>query len=485
MSQSSISERKLLFLLAAIQFVNVTDFMMVLPLGPDFAAGLNIASNRLGLVAGIYTATAALAGLVGTLFLDKFDRRNALFVAMVGLVAGTVAGGFATGLGTMLMARVVAGAFGGPATALTLSILTDQIAPARRGRAFGIVMGSFSVASVVGVPLGLKLAELGGWRTTFFSVAGMGAVLVPAVIWMMPPMRGHLDGAARRVPARPLRAFFADPSVLLSLLAVAATMLGAFALIANLAAFLQFNLGYPRQHIDKLYAAGGAVAFVTMRIAGRIVDRRGSVLVTIIGTAVTVAVIAATFLPMHPWIPAVGLFIGFMMGKLDAHGGGEHPDNARPCIQRARPFHVGTIGGAAPGDRGRHRSRRRDSTYQPRSEPERHGHGCRRRNRALAGGSLHRGGHRGAPARPRRRHRDGSQRRERRDLATPGRAGCCRGSAPLEHLTRAGSFTHPRRRLRRARRASGRDAGAPRRPTARARAPWPTPVPRPADQGSW
>jgi predicted MFS family arabinose efflux permease len=315
MSQSSISERKLLFLLAAIQFVNVTDFMMVLPLGPDFAAGLNIASNRLGLVAGIYTATAALAGLVGTLFLDKFDRRNALFVAMVGLVAGTVAGGFATGLGTMLMARVVAGAFGGPATALTLSILTDQIAPARRGRAFGIVMGSFSVASVVGVPLGLKLAELGGWRTTFFSVAGMGAVLVPAVIWMMPPMRGHLDGAARRVPARPLRAFFADPSVLLSLLAVAATMLGAFALIANLAAFLQFNLGYPRQHIDKLYAAGGAVAFVTMRIAGRIVDRRGSVLVTIIGTAVTVAVIAATFLPMHPWIPAVGLFIGFMMGN--------------------------------------------------------------------------------------------------------------------------------------------------------------------------
>src|SRR5262245_17811908 len=109
MPQSPISERKLLFLLAAIQFINVMDFVMVMPFGPDFAAMLGIPSNRLGLVAGIYTAAAALAGLIGTLFLDKFDRRSALFVAILGLVAGTAAGGFATGLGTMLAARAVAG----------------------------------------------------------------------------------------------------------------------------------------------------------------------------------------------------------------------------------------------------------------------------------------------------------------------------------------------------------------------------------------
>jgi predicted MFS family arabinose efflux permease len=310
-----ISERKLLVLLAAVQFINVMDFMMVLPLAPDFAAALNIPSNRLGLVAGIYTAAAALAGLLGTLFLDKFDRRSALFVAIVGLVLGTAAGGFATGLGTMLAARVVAGAFGGPATALTLSILTDQIPPARRGKAFGIVMGAFAIASVVGVPVGLQLAQWGGWRTPFFAVAGMGLILVTAVMWMMPPMRGHLEGATKRMPLRSLGAFFSDPSVLLSLLATAVTMMGAFALIANLAAFLQYNLLYPRDKMGLLYMAGGAVAFFTMRIAGRLVDRRGSVLIVTIGTAVTVAIIGFTFLPARPWIPAVALFIGFMLGN--------------------------------------------------------------------------------------------------------------------------------------------------------------------------
>lgn len=315
MSPSSITERKLLFLLASVQFINIMDFMMVLPLGPDFAAALNISTDRLGLVAGVYTATAAVAGMVGTLFLDKFDRRNALFVAMLGLVIGTAAGGFATGLGTMLAARVLAGAFGGPATALTLSILTDQIPPARRGRAFGVVMGSFAVASVVGVPAGLELATLGGWRMPFFGVAGLGALLVTAVIAMMPPMRGHLEGAARATPARSLGAFFGDTTVLLSLLAMAVTMMGAFALIANLSAFLQFNLRYPREHLGLLYTAGGAVAFFTMQLAGRFVDKRGSVLVAVLGTAVTVAVIGVTFLPAQPWIPAVALFIGFMLGN--------------------------------------------------------------------------------------------------------------------------------------------------------------------------
>ncbi|HET9551446.1 MAG TPA: hypothetical protein VFP50_00620 [Anaeromyxobacteraceae bacterium] len=58
------SERTLLFLVGAVQFVNVLDFMMVMPLGPDFAQGLGIPASRLGLVGGAYTGAAAVAGLL-------------------------------------------------------------------------------------------------------------------------------------------------------------------------------------------------------------------------------------------------------------------------------------------------------------------------------------------------------------------------------------------------------------------------------------
>src|SRR5688500_17567078 len=113
-----LSERKLVFLIGSIQFVNVLDFMMVMPLGPDFARDLGIPSSQLGLIGGSYTAAAAIVGIAGAFFLDRFDRRRALAVALAGLVLGTVAGGFATGLPSLLGARILAGAFGGPATAL-------------------------------------------------------------------------------------------------------------------------------------------------------------------------------------------------------------------------------------------------------------------------------------------------------------------------------------------------------------------------------
>ena len=65
---------------------------MVTPLGPDFSAALGIPTSRLGLVTGSYAAAASVAGMLGTLFLDRFDRRSALGVSLAGLVIGTVAG---------------------------------------------------------------------------------------------------------------------------------------------------------------------------------------------------------------------------------------------------------------------------------------------------------------------------------------------------------------------------------------------------------
>src|SRR5512143_1318498 len=108
--RGTLPERRILLLIGAVQFVNILDFMMVLPLGPDFARSLAIPTSQLGLVGASYTAAAALTGIVGSLILDRFDRRKALGAALLGLAVGTVAGALATGLGSMLAARILAGA---------------------------------------------------------------------------------------------------------------------------------------------------------------------------------------------------------------------------------------------------------------------------------------------------------------------------------------------------------------------------------------
>jgi predicted MFS family arabinose efflux permease len=309
-----VSERLLVFLIGAVQFVNILDFVMVMPLGPDFARALGIPLSQLGLIGGSYTLAAAAAGLLGSLFLDRFDRRSALAVAMAGLAVGTFAGGLATGLHSLLAARVLAGLFGGPATSLSLSIVADAVPTERRGKALGAVMGALSVAAVLGVPASLKLAGWAGWRAPFFAVAGLGLLITAGTIALLPRMRDHLtapraDNVSRAAPPLFRR------TVVLSYAMTAVTMGAGFLVLPNLSAYMQVNLGLPRSSLPTLYGIGGVLSFVSLRAVGLLVDRLGSFWV---GTAGSLLFFAASWLffvdvPSHPPVLLLFLFLFFAL----------------------------------------------------------------------------------------------------------------------------------------------------------------------------
>jgi predicted MFS family arabinose efflux permease len=308
------SERTIVFCVAAVQFVNILDFMIVMPLGPDFAVALGIPLSHLGYVGGAYTAAACVSGLAGALFLDKFDRRQALGVAMLGLVLGTLSGAFARDLTTLMLARIVAGAFGGPATSLAYSIIADVIPPERRGRVMGVVMGAFAVASVVGVPAGLELARLGSWKTPFIAVAILGAILGTYSHAALPPMIGHLARPRTRSALGDLRAMI-RLDLVLSLVMTFIVMAAGFVIIPHISGYLLYNLKYPREHLGLLYGVGGVVSFATMRRVGALVDRFGSARVGTIGAFINALVVYLGFMYAPPLIPIMAIFIGWMFAN--------------------------------------------------------------------------------------------------------------------------------------------------------------------------
>ena len=311
---SEQDERRVILLLACVQFVNILDFMIVMPLGPDFARELEIPLSQLGTIGGVYTLSAAISGLLGAFFLDRFDRRTVLAISLLGLAIGTVGGAFATGFTSLLSARLIAGAFGGPATSVALSIVADIIPAERRGRALGTVMTAFSVATVLGVPFALELARYGSWHTPFVAT-GLLALIAAAAAWnVLPQLRDHL--ARKTLPAfTGFRVLLTRPVTLLSYAMTWTTMMGGFLLFPNIAAFVQVNLHYPREHLGLLYGAGGVVSFLTLRTIGRLVDRYGSFLVNMVGTAFFVLVIWVGFIWTDPRVPVMPVFVFLMFAN--------------------------------------------------------------------------------------------------------------------------------------------------------------------------
>jgi len=302
-----------IFVIAATQFVNIVDFMMVMPLGPDFAKALGIRVSHMGVLSGAYTLAAAFSGLLCSLFLDRIGRRTALVWATVGLAIGTGAAAFAVDFHTLLWARVLAGIFGGPTTSIGLAIISDIIPHERRGVAIGKVMMGFSAASIFGVPIGLEIARAGGWNAPFLVVGLCAAVMALVARLSLPELKGHIVESKSGFANLPFRSLVRQFPVWISYSLLACVMMSGFLIFPNIAGFVQFNLGFPREEMGRLYFVGGIASLLVMAFCGKLVDRFGSVPWFILGSF---GFISALFLGMYlspPLIYPYGLFASFMV----------------------------------------------------------------------------------------------------------------------------------------------------------------------------
>ena len=132
-------ERYLLLTLAGIQFSHILDFMIMMPLGPILIKAFGIGTHEFGLLVASYSFSAALSGLFAATFIDRFERKRLLLVMFGFFGLATLACGLAPGYATLLIARGLAGAFGGVMGAMVQTIVGDVIPFARRAKASGIV----------------------------------------------------------------------------------------------------------------------------------------------------------------------------------------------------------------------------------------------------------------------------------------------------------------------------------------------------------
>src|SRR5712664_3955435 len=110
-SAKKLDERLLLFVLAAIQFTATVDFLIILPLGPQYMRVFNINPAQFGLIVSAYAIAAGVSGVTTGVFLDRFDRKRALLWLYLGFSLGTLLCAIAPTYHLLVLARAVAGAF--------------------------------------------------------------------------------------------------------------------------------------------------------------------------------------------------------------------------------------------------------------------------------------------------------------------------------------------------------------------------------------
>jgi predicted MFS family arabinose efflux permease len=333
-AHSSVSPRKneliLLLLLASVQFTNIVDFMIMMPMGDILKKTLEISPARYGWLVSSYGLAAGLTAFLGVFYLDNLSRKRALLTAYAGFILGTASSAIipttdSNELNYWLFVgtRVLTGITGGLLGGLVLSIVGDVIPVERRGRAMGIVTIAFSLASVIGVPVALILVDAfdQNWHVPFYGVS-----LLSLPVWLLgfrfiPPLNAHLT--ERTSEYNRLDTFvstFRQPALRNALLFSAVLIMGQFTVVVFMTPYMVNNVGLAQTDIKYIYLTGGACTVVSGFFIGRMVDRFGRYRVfTVFALLSVTTLLAITHLPASPlWLILIigGLFFIFISGRM-------------------------------------------------------------------------------------------------------------------------------------------------------------------------
>ena len=307
-------ELQLLLTLAAMQFVHILDFMIIMPLGPHLMRIFELDPQQFGLLVSSYTFAAAASGFVAVFWVDRVSRKHALLAMFAGLVTATALCGMATSYPLLLAARIVAGAFGGVIGALVLTIVADVVPYARRARGAAIVAAAFSLAAVLGVPLGLWLVSHFSWRMPFLMLAAF-AVLLAVLAWrILPPLDANLRHVQPSNPVTQLRAILGVPNHLRAFAFMLTLMMSAFLVLPFIAAFAVANVGILESELPWLYFAGGLTTLFSAQLIGHLADRYGKKRIfTILGFISMLPILIMTNLAPVPFAAMMAIFIFFFV----------------------------------------------------------------------------------------------------------------------------------------------------------------------------
>ena len=259
-------------LLALTQFTVILDFMVMSPLGDLLMKSLDMNPSKFGIAVAAYAFSAGISGLLTAGFADKYDRKKLFLFFYVGFILGTIMCGLANSYHVLVAARIITGIFGGVIGSISMAIVADLFSIQQRGRVMGFMTMGFGASQVLGIPIGLYLANIWGWHAPFFWVAGMAVAVAGLIAWKLNPLTAHLALQSDKTAVKHLLHTIAKKEYRIGFSATALLSIGGFMMMPFGSAFAVNNLKITQEQLPILFMVAGISTLIIMPIIGKISD---------------------------------------------------------------------------------------------------------------------------------------------------------------------------------------------------------------------
>lgn len=314
MAKSDVAKERFfnlpVIVLISLSFMLGMSEFIVVGVLPDIAAGLKVSEVTVGNLVSLFAFVYAPVTPLGSALSARFPR-FATHLTLVGVfLIGNVLCAFASNYGVLVVARILIALVSGTLVAIAMTYAPDVTTEQYRTKFIAWVFSGFSIASVVGVPVGTWVANTFGWRWAFHLVNVLTVVLIVLMVMVL-PRNSHIV----KIGFLPQFRLFFDRRIQLGVLAVVFGAAATYVFYTYLTPIMRDEVHVPEQYLSVGLVIFGAACLWSNLYGGKLADRgRGVEPLTHIRPIYCAhAVLMASLIVTH-WVPVYGALLLVVLG---------------------------------------------------------------------------------------------------------------------------------------------------------------------------
>ena len=298
-----------LILIASSFMLGMSEFIVVGIL-PDIAADLKISEVTVGNLVSLFAFVYAPVTPLGSALSARFPR-FATHLTLIGIfLAGNILCAFAPNYAVLVVARIMIALVSGTLVAVAMTYAPDVTTDRFRTKFIAWVFSGFSIASVVGVPVGTWVANTFGWRWAFHMINVLTIMLIIGMVMVL-PRNSHIV----KIGFLPQFRLFFDRRIQLGVLDVVCGAAASYVFYTYLTPIMRDEVHVPEQYLSVGLVIFGAACLWSNLYGGKLADRgRGVEPLTHIRPIYCAhAVLMASLVVAH-WVPVYGALLLVVLG---------------------------------------------------------------------------------------------------------------------------------------------------------------------------
>ncbi|MFC7678410.1 MFS transporter [Paenibacillus sp. GCM10028914] len=251
-----------LFLMTFI--LGTSEFLMV-GLLSEVATDMKIAISTAGFLVTAFALTFAIGTPVFTALFSRFSKLPLILVLLSIFILGNIVTALSGSYALLLVSRIITAVVTGVLIALAMSVASEVMPPEKRGPVISIIFTGFTVASVLGVPLGTFIGQWGGWHLAYWFTTLLGIIsLITSIATIPRGLKGTHSSLTKQLR------LLAYPRIVLAFAIMMLSIAATYSVYTYLAPLLQDVLFVPARYISLIFLLYGVVSIFSTLIGGKL-----------------------------------------------------------------------------------------------------------------------------------------------------------------------------------------------------------------------